>query len=327
MKIHFGLVFITFLGGLSYGGVVNGGGGKGVKCSDRTWTLDLYEAHLKGWPKPFSYDDLESDLAVYGLEYLTHLSDNVDEWNGPIEDERILGFFRENILNKIEDIAVGQRLPLTNDATLPALPQGCKIVQLMVYSYVQDKIYRDREYWDQLSASDQASLVLHEAFYYRARVSGGATNSDEVREIVGRIFSRQEINPLFSPIWFEPSYLSCVAGTSHDQNVYEFFAEDAVGKEGRGVALYFGAIHNRYLISFTSAFALGVSTQSLLKADISSFQALATNRITGENWVLQIEKHQDSSVQNPSWSIRVNGRDIPAKGSCQTIKRKLQNSH
>lgn len=317
MNRIFHLLLISLIGfaPLSYArmGTSDGGGGKGVKCGRDIKTLDLFEAHLKGWPNPVSQKNFEDDLYLYGTDYLTHMTESIDAFNGPIDQEIILNVFKEQILSKIQDIPKGTRLTLTHDATIPKLPNGCEIVQLAVYSYTEDKIYRDREYWDSMTSIDQAALVLHEALYYRARVSGGAIKSDEARNVIGRMLTRQELNPLFSPVWFSKSHLVCVAGATNSKNVYEFLAVDETRKEGRGVGIYFGAVNHRYVISFTSAFILGVSTKNILERNFTKQSFQATNHVTNEKWNLELSKSPDAAFLN----IKEQTSTEPSVGFCQ----------
>lgn len=268
-------------------GGVDGGGGKGVLCDSKVMTLDLYEAIQSGVQLNQDFGNLTDNLKFYGLEAAKYQSESLDYLQNPQISSDILNFLETEIINKFQDITYGQRLPLTQDAHTADLPTHCKIIQIAIYA--QDgKIYRDPDYWSQLSTLDQAVLVLHEFMYARAR-KYGAIDSDESRKAMGFIFSKNNSEYLLSPLWNKPKKIWCGAGIEKtDQEVFELYGIEEVQNQVRGVGLYFIGFKNTYVTLQTSTFIPGNSLDDLLNNKLNSQIVVAQNKQMNKMWNLEL---------------------------------------
>jgi len=235
------LVLISGQYAVAYGGM-EGGGGKGVLCGNQVRVLDLYEAevvhHLPVTP---SQNDLYAYIANYGLAVGYYQSETGFDLDNASYKSMVLDFYKKEVIDKFSDIASGTRLPFTPDATLPSLPSGCSFVQIALFADT-GVLYRDREYWDQLSIQDQAALILHEGIY-RGRRLEGEMNSDEMRYIVGLAFAKQLPEPILKPLWSVPGAWWCINQDPMTEK-FEFYAinESRLGKPGLGI--YFVTFKN-----------------------------------------------------------------------------------
>jgi hypothetical protein len=224
---------------------MEGGGGKGVLCSNGLRTLDLYEAekirHLLLSP---AFHDVDAYLEQYGVDLSAYSSDSKfdpSDLNDAWKRKYILDFIKRWIEPKFVDIPSGDHLPATPDATLPTIPSGCSFVQIAIYSD-DGKIYRDVSFWNQLDARNQAALILHEFGYHFARARG-ALNSDKIRYLIGLTFAQKLPESVLKPIWNARQVLWCgtgepeMIGAPFDPNGYELFGVDESrdGVQGLGM--------------------------------------------------------------------------------------------
>jgi hypothetical protein len=269
-------------------GVVNGGGGKGVLCGNSLRTLDLYEAQLSGLPTPVSSGQLNEDLKIFGIEMAVHFAESPTELDDPKYREMVLEEMNKTIVSKFRDIPLGQRLPLTSDATPPQLGSNCQIVQIATYTQNQT-IFRDKQYWDMLAPVEQAALIIHEWIYHRAR-QYGSLNSDETRKVLGMIFSGRNPEPLVGPIWNAKQTLWCGAGIEGTtQEIFEFYVIDEIQNGKLGVGVYFRAFKSVYLTSRTSTFIPKMNLDQFRKREFSVVSASVFNKIQNKNWVLELQ--------------------------------------
>ena len=166
---------------LCLAGVMSGGGGKSVVCRGpqgqilSAELLDLYEGRI-----------------MYGR--------NIPESSLPIDDQ-VQAAFEKTPLNKtmgyhysaysIEKkmrlLPPGTQLFDVDDAVAVVAPLGCEIEQMM--NYVNDNaIIVKSEIWNQLSNTQKAASLAHEAVYSSERHMN-ATDSRRTRNIISMLFS------------------------------------------------------------------------------------------------------------------------------------------
>lgn len=281
------IVAISFSFKICLAGVVNGGGGKGILCGSNLMTLDLFEARLNGSKDPVTANSLEGDLKRYGPDLMLHFAYSVPETYQPGLPNADLAnavfeHLHERIISKFVDIESGTKLPLTNDATIPALPENCKVVQIATYDYDKDTIQRDPQYWGMLKPIDQAALVAHEWVYHRAK-EYGVLNSDETRQLIGKLFSGETVEPNLSPIWKAKPRMVCVGGQYKTQKeIFEFYGVEETRKGVPGLALYFAGFKSVYVTSRTSAFLPGYSMNRFITSKSGTKNIVVMNSVTGD---------------------------------------------
>ena len=282
-------------------GGVDGGGGKGVLCGTQLTTLDLYEAQQRGEIISSDGSNLDENLNIFGFKMLEYISDSpFDESSRSEMTLLVYNELQTNIMQKFIDIPSNKRLKPTNDATLPALETNCAFVQIAIYSN-DGKIYRDLNYWNQLSALGQASLMIHEWVYYRARLNGGVLTSDESRKAVGNIFSNSNLEPILAPIWNDHHKLGCGAGGAEHQEIFDFEVIDELKSGVSGLGIYFVVFKNVMVTLRTSAFLPGLTKNDFLTSNFSPLTLTANNPQMNREWTLEIEP---GSLGNNSYSIR-----------------------
>jgi len=195
------IVFPQFLH--ARGGIGSTGGGFVVVCRDNfqeiksIQLLDLYEAQLRGKQvlAPISEDPFE--------EYATYLTKLYRQLNIPeiVRPETIRNFQNEVAL-LYTFLGKGSILSEVSDSgPLPQLPQGCKLEQIAVFHFDQNRrIEVLRELWDKLDSVNQAALFVHEIANYNYRIKSSETTSLLARRFVGDMFSEEELNPVFEGI-------------------------------------------------------------------------------------------------------------------------------
>ncbi|MDR3608444.1 MAG: hypothetical protein P4M08_13835 [Oligoflexia bacterium] len=300
------------ISGLLAGGLVHaaggmeGGGGKGVLCGQTLHVLDLYEATaLYSLTFPHSYPDLNTGLSVYGAQIAEYwATDSSVNPNDLWVQSQVLSSLQEQIISKFSDIEPGSRLQPTDDATLPALPDGCSFVQIAIYSD-DGQIYRDRQYWDLLSVQDQAALILHETIYHQLRIDG-EENSDKIRRVVGLTFAEQLPEPIFKPIWDIEPKMRCFAAPANPQPAqvnepytylaYEFFVTPDSQDGVTGVRISFKTFQSLLQIERLSTFLAGLSTDDFVNNRIPSLEAPIQGSLFGDAWNIDLGTH-DGSIQ------------------------------
>jgi len=276
-------------------GTKDGSGGKGVLCGGKLATLDLYEARAKG-NYPVTLGSFEEDLKNYGTEMAKHFAENSTEFSGPLARDMMLKVLKSEIVSRFRDIAPGQRLPLTTDATVPRLPSGCSEVQIAIYSDDEGVIHRDPEYWSKLAPIEQAALVIHEMIYHRAREYKIRT-SDETRAVIGLLFSGRNPEPLLAPIWSAPKKIWCGAGVQKtSKEIYEMFGVDETRNGVVGVALYFRAFKSVYVTSRISTFLPGITLDQFMAKKFEPFNVVAQNDLLKKTWNVLIYPSPNDNI-------------------------------
>jgi hypothetical protein len=280
-------------------GTKDGGGGKGVLCGENLRTLDLYESEeVYGLVPSQKYSDLVANLEVYGTRLFAYLSgDRVNDQDWSIR-QQVLSLIKEAVIDRFVDLPEGATLPSTDDVTPPALPSGCSLVQIAYYSDQENKIYRDKRYWDRLDVQNQAALILHEALYHEAR-SLKATTSDETRRMIGVAFSGQVLEPAFERIWNAPQRVWCGAGGGEGpqpQEVFEIYAIEETQNGISGLGIYARIFKSKLQMSRTLAFVPGISISDFINGSFAVTRAVATNPFFGQSWTFEIAPQKTSAT-------------------------------
>lgn len=276
---------ITFLfvspASATHGGM-EGGGGKGVVCGSQLRVLDLYEIEvIHGDAVSKKYDDLDSNIAVFGSDISAYRSDSYINPADPSLRKSVLDFIKGEILPKFSDIPEGTHLPLTPDATVPPLPPDCHEVQIAVYAN-DGKIYRDRQLWDQLDIQNQAALILHEGIYHAAKLEGAKT-SDHTRRIVGLAFAEKLPEPMLKAIWkYSPPRVWC--GTDDSSVVgFELYAVNESQNGQKGVGIYFARFESFLPMERLSTFIPNMTTYDFFKRSGSLIQTVVKGSLFGDS--------------------------------------------
>lgn len=157
-----------------------GGGGQGVVCynSDNTIQsvdlLDFYEGRmLEGYIIPEYLGDYKSIYAQITLA------------KAPWEPN-YLGY-GQTIGKNFKFLPKGTRLKPTNDAGDIVIPSSCRIEQIVNFQG-QSRIFVVRDFWEKMTETNRAGLVLHEYLWFKARENGDQTSA-RTRRTVSRFFS------------------------------------------------------------------------------------------------------------------------------------------
>jgi hypothetical protein len=335
------------------GGADGGGGGKGILCDGKLRTLDLYEAeeihHLH-----ISRDlpDIQSALDMYYPKLLNFTAyeffhngyngtKGVDLYQRSSDDPAYVdwGQLKSVVTDRFMNIPEGQHLPFTPDATLPQLPPNCKAVQILVldgpgaqlpgfvgWDGPPKQISRDMYYWKMLSPTDQAALMLHEFLYDIQGLRNGA-NSDDVRLLIGLVFSDQELVPLRKPmVEQDPSdFLSSFgcgyagqdikSGKDIQRGAYSLRVLREIRDGKSGIGIYFERLNGITQIFHTSAFLPG---KTVKEANTSLIvHTKAESQYSGKTYNIEVNFHVHddyaragavalgrTSHENPDFSIR-----------------------
>ena len=239
-------------------GVVNGGGGKGVRCGNQIRTLDLYETFGSS---TISSTDFDSALKHYGARLIAYRSLDPVDVNDPVTLSQVNEELKKQIVERFVDIPSNMRLAPTPDATLPALKEGCEFVQVIVWGD-DDRIYRDLELWNQLSPIDQAALVLHEEVYRRDKLSGAKT-SDRTRYLIGLMISNRLTSPIFAPVWEATERVDCTVDEGAS-NKYQFTLVGDFQHGANGSSIHFSKFNDLVPIQRLSDFSASMKPSDLL---------------------------------------------------------------
>jgi hypothetical protein len=175
-------ILCTFVGGEVVAGSWSSGGANAVVC--RTSEGDIRSAELLDlyvW-RELEHVQAKSDTRPFGIQAI-EISEAIarGSWSGPIGQGRKEGVLIEetrrllSILNLVGPGLLGSAD--SNHFVVP--PRGCEIVPLARYQIASDRLYVNREIWQNLDETNRAALMVHEALYVTLRYSG-ERNSDRV---------------------------------------------------------------------------------------------------------------------------------------------------
>ena len=260
------------------GGVINGGGGKGVRCTKNGKTtvevLDLYEAksiyNLSIKDFGSNEETAKEKLAeVLARHFWNPYSVEMAEFTKAMKQTFIQEFF-----NNIRFIDEGKTLRLTNDSFEPTIENGCEPVQVAMY-YDESVLLIDKALWTKMDWTNKMGLIAHEALYFLARQSG-TKNSMTTRKLVGMLFSEAGVTPIADGLPTDTKkFLNChltAAGFSKGYfNMYS--SKNAAGENG--LQLIFFDLGNEGSLFRTSSFIENLSFLQLQNPKFaSSRQAL-----------------------------------------------------
>jgi hypothetical protein len=203
------------------GGVINGGGGRGVRCLkngvQKVEVLDLYEARTLynlptvdfGTSEEAAKDKLAALLAKH---FWNPSSSSMPQFTRYMRAAMV-----DEFLDNVRFIEEGKTLRLANDAYEPTLEKGCEPVQIGFY-YDESVLLVDKALWNQLNLTNKMALIAHEALYFLAR-QNGTTNSMSTRKLVGMLFSPKGVRPLADGVPKENrKFLDCRLATNGFSN-------------------------------------------------------------------------------------------------------------
>jgi hypothetical protein len=190
------------------------GGGKGVVCRDQSRnvltveTLDLWEAREIYGLRPELNSGSLRKTVLTALENLSH-SVRADEIVATWPDGRkekgapvLFGDLQNHaypFFKKADDPSNVQirwlknvNLAPTNDAYESATPTNCAIEQIVAFGdtgIMTGKMLINEDLWDRMDETNQAALIVHEAYYKLLRSYYAELSSLRVRRAVGLAFS------------------------------------------------------------------------------------------------------------------------------------------
>ena len=241
------------------------GGGEGIACQTAGVTtvtpLDLYEARqiygLDLDVVPATDDEAKALFIKTISVYLRDPMYSVAEQDAFIAQEY------ERLQSTIRFVDADQVISPTNDATAYVLPKSCARVQIA--SYVQESaLLINKDHWAQMDRLGRISLLTHEFFYQRDRISNGATKSDLTRRLVAHLYSKQGLLPIYAEVVKSPRVFFCQ--TSGDMNSYTSFYLIPASKKlydnlpaVAGRQAVFSRINGRSPLLKTTAFFMNMS--------------------------------------------------------------------
>jgi hypothetical protein len=166
-------------------GTSDGGGGRGVVCknSDNSIAsvelLDFFEGrNLEGYTIPSRSGDFNSIIQkefVNKTNYRGNLKFLNKEWLPKVK-------------NGLKILPPGFRLEKVEDSgEIFNLPSNCSIEQLANFQGIS-RIFIVGDYWNKMSETSKAGLVVHEYLWFFERITGVETSS-RIRRTVARYFA------------------------------------------------------------------------------------------------------------------------------------------
>jgi len=279
------------------------GGGKGVLCGSNLRILDLYEAEEIFHESLIKKEDLDSTLFQFALPISLY-------FNGqdPLRAEAYRGEIAKGVhqefTRRLIDLPLGQKLPLSDDATLPVMLPGCSVVQIALFDDVSDTIQRDLALWNRLDSVNQAALILHEYWYKVAR-SRSLKTSDDTRRMIGLLMSGQLPEPIMRPVSGKKSLSCAVGGYSGavPQELFDLEIIDEVKNGQSGVGIYFRRLKNELKLGRTSLFLPNLSMEKIRNSDFSSVQASAKEEVFNRYWTVEMRPAIKNNPNTPTYSF------------------------
>ena len=199
-----------------------GHGGHGVVCYDANHEIDTVTLY-----------DLWEGKSVYGLVPLESdktweaiiddvtkkiLADN-STWWGVVDRTRA-------VKRALKFLGANEQLPEIDDEDEIVLPRGCE--KRTIASYLNDDlILIDSLYWEKLSETGKAALILHEAWYRELRELDGITGSRRVRHLNAHVLATDTFEDPFEWVYSSTKYICRDANDSRlNWFLLEFTEED-----------------------------------------------------------------------------------------------------
>jgi len=216
-----------------------GGGGRGIVCKNTDDSiasvelLDFFEGrNLERYLMPEkvgNYNDIIQQEFVQKIEFRGYLEYLSTKWLPKIKDG--LRLLPPGIrLEKVEDSGEIFNLPL-----------NCSIEQLANFQGIS-RIFVVGDYWDKMSETSKAGLVLHELLWFIER-SAGSKKSSRVRRTVARYFASNYTFAKFD-------FLGPKIG-SFDLMPGDFLCKSLVGKRKMGSVLFIRKRNNEHILTFS----------------------------------------------------------------------------
>lgn len=266
------------------GGFV-GGGGKGVVCDGKVQVLEIYEAELRGQKLLPAKPDLDGNLEAIGLGLTEMMRTNRYKF-GP---GQMVEYIHSQFAGRTVYIEPEKSLPVTNDATLPPMKAGCRVVQIALWSK-DNWIYFDKNLWNQLDPLNQAVIMAHEIVYAIAR-NKGVTNSDESRELIRIVLTDPNPPGQVTPVLARPKFGACFGdgGTSSETTHFYVIDEEKDGESGLG--FYFLTLKGQGRFLRTYGFLPGAKLSRFLEGKLPERNvSLAVEDLTGNlEWKLDFK--------------------------------------
>lgn len=248
------------------GGVINGGGGKGVQCTKDGKTtvevLDLYEAktlyNLTVMDFGSTEEQAKEKLAqVLARHFWNPYTIEMDKYTKALKQTYIQEF-----LNNIRFIDEGKTLRLTNDSFEPTLENGCQPVQVAMY-YDESVLLVDKTLWTKMDWTNKMGLLAHEALYFLARQSG-TKNSMSTRKLIGMLFSDKGVKPIADGVPADrKKFLYCRLSTAGFSKGHFFMYRSQLPSGEKGMQTVFFDLGNDGSLFRTSSFIEDLSFAQL----------------------------------------------------------------
>jgi hypothetical protein len=176
----------------SFAGNEKGNGGGVHYCENQTTQelYDIYEAQAR-----FGYKLINNKLSVDGyIQYAVNKISNANPFIGKKVNEK-LDYLKNNHMIMRPKV----RLNPIGDANILITDEGCEYKQLANWDEISGNLIIKKEYYDLLDNLNKAAFHIHETLYkvgrdldLLAKSSDGTSTSDEIRKMVGEIFSVSE---------------------------------------------------------------------------------------------------------------------------------------
>jgi hypothetical protein len=162
-------------------GVINGGGGAGIRCGERVELLDLYEARVSGRKMIGNPQSRSEAVDLATLVMSRHF------WNpDTIARDEFRKFLASHLVEPIldggrietgegvyEDVRFVDALPISSDlGDHQTLPRDCELEQIAFYSDESRELKVSQSAWDGMDWLSRSMLVVHELTYVVFRREG-----------------------------------------------------------------------------------------------------------------------------------------------------------
>ena len=207
-------------------------------------------------------------------------------------------------------------LPITDDATIPELEPGCRIVQIAVNQFINDQtdtiqITYDPYYWNMLDSINKFALAIHEFFYSRERQTYDYSirqtlinklKSDETRKVIALLLSQAYDYSLVGPAVKADYSASCTfgGGNMHGGNEehFEIYINEEYQSQIKGVGLYFYGFKGILTVSRTYAF---LPNLNIAQMTIKEPRELNSKRPTFTKQIITVK----NDLMNKNWEMEI----------------------
>lgn len=183
------IILLVFLFTTSSFAKEGGNGGGVIICPNSIELYDFWEYKDIHYPSLLWKADSRLSYEDYLDAALGHIKKDIPQVHDLVEKtvNSILSTPRDKLF---VDVAI----PKIYDARIRAFDKSCRYEQAANWNERFKKLFISRSLFNRLDTLNQAGLIMHEAIYKLSRDTMVATeNSDEVRDVVARIFSDQRL--------------------------------------------------------------------------------------------------------------------------------------